>query len=558
MKIALSQLNFIIGDIKGNVQKMILAIQAAIQNKADLIIFSELSICGYSPKDLLDQEGFMDAIDQGIDLLKEWSHHIFIIIGAPKYQQSKQKKKLNTALVLHKGKIIHCVEKTLLPTYDIFDEDRYFESGSNLHIIPINQYKIALTICEDIWNVQPNLEIYNQTPLKHLITFNPDFIINISASPFSYTKETLRLNVLQNNVTQYKKPFIYVNAVGANTGVIFDGQSLALNPDNHMVLRLKSFQEDQQYLYFKKGQFETDETQPINLNKLSTTQIFDPKFNIQHIFEALVLGIKDYFAKMGFSKAILGASGGIDSAVCQALAVSALGKDNVLAVLMPSEFSSPESVQDAIMLSQNLGNRYKIVPINTLYNTFLSALEPHFENLPFGIAEENLQSRIRGNILMALANKFNTILLNTSNKSELATGYGTLYGDMAGGLSVIGDCFKQQVYALAQFINDMSSATIPENILLKAPSAELKPNQKDSDSLPEYPILDAILYYYIDQRMSVKQISNKGYDTALAVKTLELVNRQEYKRQQFCPILRISSKSFGEGRRMPIVARYNF
>ena len=400
--------------------------------------------------------------------------------------------------------------------------------------------------------------------MEVLIREKPDVMLNISASPYNYAADVVRRSIVEAHALKYKLPMLYCNAIGSQTEVVFDGGSLVYDINGNLVKEMKYFQED--YALFdldelsKPGKVAT----PAHKYYYSANEVgreheileylTDTK-NIQEIHDALILGIRDYFYKMGFKKAILGASGGIDSAVVQALAVEALGRENVHAILMPSEFSSDHSIKDAEALSKNLGNRYDIIPIKEVYNSFLETLQPVFKGLPFGIAEENIQSRSRGNLLMAISNKFGSILLNTSNKSELATGYGTLYGDMAGGLSVLGDVYKMQVYALARYINK-DKEIIPSNILTKAPSAELRPNQKDSDSLPDYPVLDRILYQYIELRHGPKEIVAMGFDSALVARILKLVNTNEYKRNQFCPIIRVSWKAFGVGRRLPIVAKY--
>jgi NAD+ synthase (glutamine-hydrolysing) len=401
-----------------------------------------------------------------------------------------------------------------------------------------------------------------------LIKQKPDMIINISASPFDYDHDADRNEIVRANVLKYNLPMYYCNAVGSQTEIVFDGGSIVMNAQGQIVKEMKYFEEDFSIV-------DTEEVDSFNTHDLRlTTSVFDKDMrvsklkdpqqiieyltaedNIEEIYQALLLGIYDYFHKMGFNKAILGSSGGIDSAVTLALACRALGPENVRAVLMPSPYSTSHSVTDAELLSKNLGNPYEILPIKNVYESFLSTLKPVFRDLPFSLAEENIQSRTRGNLLMAMANKFGYILLNTSNKSELATGYGTLYGDMAGGLSVLGDVYKMQVYALAKHINRIGEL-IPANIIDKAPSAELRPDQKDSDSLPEYPILDKVLYQYIEKRMGPKEIIAMGIDEALVKRILKLVNTNEYKRNQFCPIIRVSCKAFGVGRRVPIVGKY--
>ena len=393
---------------------------------------------------------------------------------------------------------------------------------------------------------------------------SPDVMINLSASPFDYTHDEDRKSVIKANVEKYKLPMFYCNAVGSQTEIVFDGASLIFDKHANLCKALPMFEEAMESVVLNDdGTLAASIIEPASRvpNKQLNPNGLEEELNIAQIHAALVLGIKDYFQKMGFSKAIVGSSGGIDSAVTLALACEALGKENVKAVLMPSPYSTDHSVNDAVQLSENLQNDYEIIRINDVYESLLSTVKPLFKDLPFGLAEENMQSRIRGNILMSIANKFGYILLNTSNKSELATGYGTLYGDMAGGLGVLGDCYKLQVYALAKYINEREVLAggrllIPANIITKAPSAELRPNQKDSDSLPDYTVLDKILYQYIEKRFGPDEIKSQGFDAALVDRVLKLVNVNEYKRNQFCPIIRVSPKAFGVGRRVPIVGKY--
>jgi NAD+ synthase (glutamine-hydrolysing) len=450
----------------------------------------------------------------------------------------------------------------------VFDEYRYFEPASSWEVVPFHGHRIALTICEDIWNLGDN-PLYRICPMDELMPQQPDLMINISASPFDYDHDEDRREIVRRNVRKYGMPMIYCNAVGSQTEIVFDGGSMVCDASGRIVHELKYFEEDH-YLADTASLFSgtpvADAGAPVHTldKQMRVSKIEDPaqvieylcaEHNMAQVHQALILGIRDYFAKMGFKKAILGSSGGIDSAVTLALACEALGAENVRAVLMPSPYSTSHSVDDAVQLSRNLGNPYDIVPIKDIYETFLSTLKPIFGDLPFSIAEENIQSRTRGNLLMAIANKFGYILLNTSNKSELATGYGTLYGDMAGGLSVLGDVYKMQVFALARYLN-RAQEVIPSNILVKPPSAELRPNQKDSDSLPEYDVLDKVLYQYIERRQGPKEIIAMGIDDTLVRRVLKLVNTNEYKRNQFCPIIRVSSKAFGVGRRVPIVGKY--
>jgi len=394
--------------------------------------------------------------------------------------------------------------------------------------------------------------------MDKLMEQQPDLMINISASPFDYTHDAERKMTIKANVLKYHLPIFYCNAVGSQTEVVFDGASMVFDKNANLCGQLPMFEEALQSFTLKDDGLihaAIIEQSSNLLNKNIIPSYLDEQRNIEQVHHAIVLGIRDYFSKMGFSKAIIGSSGGIDSAVTIALACTALGPENVRAILMPSQYSSDHSVVDAVALSNNLGNPYDIIPIKNIYDAFLSELNPIFNDLPFGLAEENIQSRGRGNLLMAIANKFGYILLNTSNKSELATGYGTLYGDMAGGIGVLGDCYKLQVYALANYIN-RNEIVIPSNIISKAPSAELRPGQKDSDSLPDYEVLDKLLYQYIERRLGPKEIKAQGFDSALVDRVLKMVNMNEYKRNQFCPIIRISPKAFGIGRRMPIVGKY--
>ena len=568
MKIALSQQNYHIGNFEANTAKMIEAIGHARTAGADLVVFTELSICGYPPRDFLEFSDFLNKCDAAIEQIKLHTTDIGVILGAPARNTDKAGKDLfNAAWFLYDGKVLGTAHKTLLPTYDVFDEYRYFEPGYTWNTINFKGKKIALTICEDIWNLGDN-PLYRICPMDKLMPMQPDLMINISASPFDYDHEDDRKEVIRANVLKYGIPMFYCNAVGSQTEVVFDGGSLVMDAGGQIVHELRYFEEDFLVADLNEVIAAEQKHQPISLrsldNDMRVSKVNDADHvieyltaeeNIRQIYQALLLGIKDYFRKMGFTKAILGSSGGIDSAVTLALACEALGKENVRAILMPSQYSSDHSVNDAVLLSKNLGNPYDIIPIKNIYEAFMKELEPVFNGMPFGLAEENTQSRTRGNLLMSISNKFGYILLNTSNKSELATGYGTLYGDMAGGLSVLGDVYKMQVYALARYIN-RDKEIIPQNIIDKAPSAELRPNQKDSDSLPDYPVLDKVLYQYIERRQSPQALLQMGIDETLVNRVLKLVNTSEYKRNQFCPIIRVSCKAFGVGRRVPIVARY--
>jgi NAD+ synthase (glutamine-hydrolysing) len=566
MKIALAQQNYHIGNFESNTKKIIDGIRQAKEAGADLVLFTELCVCGYPPRDFVEFEDFINRSYAAIDLIKEHADGIAVVVGAPQRNTRSEGKDLfNGAWFLFEKEVKAVVQKTCLPTYDVFDENRYFEPAFGWNVIPFKNKKIALTICEDIWNLGHN-PLYRICPMDELMGQHPDFMINISASPFDYDHDDDRREVIRANVLKYRLPMFYCNTVGSQTEIIFDGGSAVMDAGGNVIRELAYFKEDFAVVGLEEVtgcKLQVAGSRSLDKD-MRVAKIDDPnkiinyltaEKNIQEIHDALLLGIRDYFGKMGFTKAILGSSGGIDSAVTLALACEALGAENVRAILMPSQYSTGHSVEDAEQLSRRLGNPYSIIPVKTVYDAFLQALQPVFKDLPFSLAEENIQSRSRGSLLMAIANKFGYILLNTSNKSELATGYGTLYGDMAGGLSVLGDVYKMQVYALAKYIN-REKEIIPQHIITKAPSAELRPDQKDSDSLPEYPVLDKVLYQYIEKRQGPKEIIAMGIDEALVKRVLKLVNTSEYKRNQFCPIIRVSCKAFGVGRRMPIVGKY--
>ena len=543
LKIAIAQLNYHIGNFRGNLLSMQEAIEAAKGRNVDLIVFSELAICGYPPRDLLEFNDFIDQTYEALDELAGQCHGISAIVGGPSRNNSDAGKNLfNAAFLIEDGVVKGEVHKSLLPNYDIFDEYRYFEPDRNVKCIEVKGYKIALTICEDLWNVVDPL--YTFSPMDKLMEEKPDLIINIAASPFNYGQLEKREEVLELNCEKHNLPLIYVNHIGAQTELIFDGNSLFKNRKGETVHQLSGFEEELGICVFDNGDISVEES-----------RLQEEPSKISRINDALVLGIRDYFRKLGFSKAILGLSGGIDSAVTLALAVEALGAENVHSLLMPSMYSSDHSIDDSIKLCENLGSSYDVVPISSAYNQLEEDLIPLFNGKEFDITEENLQARLRGVILMAYSNKHGNILLNTSNKSEAAVGYGTLYGDMNGGLSVLGDVYKTEVFELAEYMN-RKVEVIPRNIITKPPSAELRPDQKDSDSLPDYEVLDKILHLYIEQRFGPKEIVNEGFDEALVARILRLVNLNEYKRFQTPPILRVSPKAFGMGRRMPIVGKY--
>lgn len=559
MKIVLAQQNYHIGNFESNRQKIIAGIREAKAQGADLVVFSEMCVCGYPARDFVEFNDFIQQCYTSIDLIKEHADTIGVLIGSPaRNPDIKGKDLFNAAFFLYEKEIKAEIHKTLLPTYDVFDEYRYFEPAIAWQVIPFKGKKLAVTICEDIWNLGNSNPLYRNSPMDHLIEQGPDVMINLSASPFDYTHDDNRKAVAKANVMKYRLPMFYCNAVGSQTEIVFDGASLIFDKNGNLCKTLPMFSEAIDGAVLNDdGSLDLGIQEPASsIPDLEINPgVLDPESNIEQIYQALVLGIRDYFYKMGFTKAILGSSGGIDSAVTLALACEALGKDQVRAILMPSPYSTDHSVNDAVQLSRNLGNPYDVVRIDQVYQSFLQTLEPLFKGLPFSLAEENIQSRTRGNLLMAIANKFGYILLNTSNKSELSTGYGTLYGDMAGGLGVLGDCYKLQVYALARYIN-RNSEIIPANIISKAPSAELRPDQKDIDSLPDYQVLDKVLFQYIERRQGPAEIKAQGFDAALVDRILKMVNTNEYKRNQFCPIIRVSPKAFGVGRRVPIVGKY--
>ncbi|GAB1453888.1 NAD+ synthase [Draconibacterium sp.] len=547
MKVALAQLNYTIGDFEGNSAKIIANIEKAKNEGTDLVVFSELSVTGYYPHDLLEKKEFILKAENTVLKIAEKCVGIAAVVGAPRINENSRGKQLyNSAFFLNEGKIQHIQNKTLLPTYDIFDEYRHFEPNRDFKIIDFKGEKIAMTICEDLWDELPTAnefgkdKLYRVSPMEELSKLKPDFVVNISASPFSYNQEEWRKNVLINKAKKYNLPIFYINQVGAQTELIFDGGSVFIDANGEVVKELKYFEED----------FAIVDTDVVGEKQLQ------PKVQtIEKIHDALVLGIRDYFVKTGFRKATLGLSGGIDSAITVVLAVRALGAENVRVLLLPSKYSSQHSIADAQQLAENLDIEYDIVNIQSAVDEFETGLSQVFTGTTPDVTEENIQARARGIYLMAISNKFGYILLNTSNKSECAVGYGTLYGDMNGGLAVLGDVYKLDVFKLAHFIN-RESEIIPVNTIAKPPSAELRPEQKDTDSLPEYHDLDRMLFSYIEMNMSPKEIVAKGFDEAVVNRVIRMVNINEYKRFQAAPILRISSKAFGFGRRMPLVAKF--
>jgi len=539
VKVLLCQINPIVGDIEGNTKKIIRIIKS--HRDAKILIFPELAICGYPPKDLLFQKDFIEAVDKAIEEIAKEVEDSFVIVGSPT-KSHHVSKLFNSAIIIHQGKIEKMIHKTLLPSYDVFDENRYFIPSPAREVVTIEGINFGISICEDIWNINNDENaMYDINVLDELSQKGAKVFINLSASPYHYTKlETQRLKVLKEAATKYGIPVIYVNQVGGNDELIFDGNSVVLSSDGRLVAKAKEFEEDILEIELEK------------IDKMPEVEIHE---DISWIKKALVLGIRDYFEKTGITKkAVVGLSGGIDSSVVCCLAAEALGPENVLGVAMPSRYSSEHSLKDAKQLAENLGIEFRVYSIEEPFKAYLKMFNGS-EVAQQDLAEENIQARIRGNILMFISNRENRLVLTTGNKSELAVGYCTLYGDMAGGLAVISDLPKMLVYELARYIN-REREIIPHNVLVKPPSAELRPNQKDTDSLPPYEILDPILVAYIEELKSVDEIVQMGYPKDLVLKIIKMVERAEYKRKQAAPGLKVTSKAFGFGRRMPIVQRW--
>ncbi|MFZ1633076.1 MAG: NAD+ synthase [Chitinophagales bacterium] len=549
MKIALAQINVHIGNFESNFNKIEQFIQDAKKLQADIILFPELSVCGYPPRDFLDFDDFVDKCYEVIDKIKPLTQDIAVVVGSPSRNPKIEGKDLfNSAFFIFEGEIKHIVNKALLPTYDIFDEYRYFEPATEFQNITFKGRKIALTVCEDLWNVGNDNPMYKACPMDVLIKdkVQPEVMLNISASPFDYDHAAGRITTLKANTAKYKIPVFYVNHCGAQTDLIFDGGSIVVNANSVVYDEMRYFEE-------QLSVYDLDEV--IASAKTQTLDNVQPKDKIELIYRALVTGIKNYFEKLGFKKAILGLSGGVDSALTAVLAADALGAENVWGLLMPSQYSTGHSVTDALDLAKNIGIKHDTIAIKNMYDQVVNELTPLFDNKPFDVTEENIQARLRGMTLMAMCNKHGYILLNTTNKSEAAVGYGTLYGDLCGGLAVLADVYKTEVYELVAYIN-REKEIIPQHIIIKAPSAELRPGQKDQDTLPPYEILDKILYQYIELSQSPQDILDLGFDEFTVRRTLKMVNNNEWKRFQFPPVLRVSPKAFGVGRRMPIEGKY--
>ncbi len=546
MRIAMAQLNPTVGDFDGNLAKLEETLRSVADARPDLAVFPEMFLTGYPPQDLLEKEWFVDRAERALARVTDISRKhpaTELLVGAVVRRGATTGKSLwNSALLFRNGEIVAAHHKLLLPTYDVFDEARYFHPSTDVAVVPLGQETLGVSICEDAWN-DPSLwhkQVYGTDPIERQAALGASVFVNISASPFYVGKDVLRYRLFAGHAKRHGAPFVAVNQVGGNDELVFDGRSICIAPGGELLAYLPAFQEA---------------VEVVELSSAGTKTEFAPDDPTESVHAALVLGLKDYMKKCGFEKAVLGLSGGIDSAVVCAIAAEALGPSNVLGVSMPSPYSSPGSIEDSRALAGNLGVRFEIVPISEIYTSYLDTLEPHLEGREVDVTEENVQARIRGNVLMAFSNEHGYLLLSTGNKSELAVGYCTLYGDMSGGLAVISDVPKTMVYDIARHIN-RDGEVIPAATINKPPSAELRPDQRDQDTLPPYETLDRILDLYIDEGLSVDAIVAAGFRTETVAWVVKAVNGNEYKRRQAAPGLKVTSKAFGMGRRMPIAARY--
>ena len=547
MRVTVSQLNPTVGDVDGNFKKIIATLEKARGDKSELVVFPELFLTGYPPRDLLERDWFIRKVEQSLGKLCDVSCNfpeLGIVVGAPVRENRGEGKMLyNAALFILNGKQKKAQYKSLLPTYDVFDEARYFNPSKSVSLLRFRGEKLGITICEDAWN-DPELwagrRVYEFDPVAELARKGATLFINISASPFTIGKEEIRFRLISNHARKHGVPFLYVNQIGSNDEIVFDGRSLLIDRRGNPAAVFSPF---------------IEEVRTVDTGMDGDSKGYVPQNRIESVCQALVLGTRDYLQKSGFSKAIVGLSGGVDSSVTVCIAVKALGRENVMGVAMPSPYSSRESLEDAEALARNLGISFMVVPITEIFKSYLNTLERYFIGKEPDITEENIQSRIRGNILMAFSNKFGYLVLSTGNKSELSVGYCTLYGDMSGGLSVISDVPKTMVYEIARYIN-RNGTIIPQGVLDKAPSAELKPGQKDQDTLPPYEILDRIINLHIEEGLGSEEIISRGFEPETVDWVIEAVRRSEYKRRQAPPGLKVTSKAFGIGRRIPIAARY--
>lgn len=554
MIIRLEQLNPVVGDLSGNKILILDALKKAEEDEIDLLILPELVIMGYPVQDLLEMERFRNFCFEINNEIISATRNTALLFGTITPNTKEYGRKIfNSGLLAKNGELKGVMHKTLLPTYDVFDDLRYFEPNNSFSCLELDGVKLGVTICEDIWYNENDIQYhtYEIDPASEMKKAGADVIINISASPYTNTKHQNRVSMLKNHAIKLGLPVLYSNQVGTHTDIIFDGDSMAIDADAKVIATTKPF-----YASYTDVEWNSAEGK---LQKLKADNPVYPSSKQERQFEAIKCGLRDYVAKTGFTnKVVLGLSGGIDSALVCALAVETLGAENVKAITMPGEFSSEGSVSDSQKLAENLGIELFELPIDELFNSYRDSLAPVFGDTSFGVAEENLQSRIRGTLLMAYSNKFDSYLLPTGNKSEYAVGYATLYGDMNGAIAIIGDLYKTEVFELSKWLNACyyKMEVIPEEILSKPPSAELRPDQKDSDSLPEYELLDDILYRYLELQQSKKSILSEGYDDKLVSRIIALVDRNEFKRYQAAPILKLCSKSFGSGRRWPIVQNW--
>jgi NAD+ synthase (glutamine-hydrolysing) len=543
VKIALGQINPTIGDFTGNSKKIIESSRQALALGAEMILFPELAVCGYPPRDLLEKPAFVERNQQVVHEIAQAVPELTIICGfVSPAKVETGKSVMNSAAVLGRGAVQFVQSKMLLPTYDVFDESRYFDPAESQKLLPLGGKEFALTICEDAWNDKHfwHRRLYRVDPVDELLHAGGNMVLNISASPFHLGKRELRRQMLETIARDNKVPVLFVNQVGGNDSLIFDGSSMVIAPDGRIVAQAKSFDED--LVLFDSEMMQGDMHEQVAVGVASA-------------YAALVLGTRDYVRKCSFSRVVIGLSGGIDSALTAAIAVDALGKENVTGIAMPSQYSSEHSIKDARELACKLGIRFEVIAIGNVFDGYREALAPLFAGMAENVAEENLQSRIRGNILMAFSNKFGELVLTTGNKSEVGVGYCTLYGDMVGGLGVIADVPKTMVYDLSHYVNSLKPV-IPQSTIDKAPSAELRPGQKDSDTLPPYEILDNILEDYVEDYRTAEQIAaDRGYEVRVVRDVIRMIERSEYKRQQAAPGLKITRKAFGLGRRFPIAQK---
>jgi NAD+ synthase/NAD+ synthase (glutamine-hydrolysing) len=545
MKIGLAQINTTVGDFAGNVERIVKYAREGVQRGADLVVFPELALCGYPPRDLVEKPEFVERSEAELARLASLLPDVPVLVGYVRRSRAEQgKAAADAAALLHRGKVMLDYAKILLPFYDVFDESRYFEPGTSPGLHELGGFRLGVTICEDTWNDKHfwKKRLYARDPVEETVRAGANALLNIASSPFCTDKIQLRHDMLRAIALEHRMPVVYVNHVGGNDQLVFDGSSMAFNARGELVARAKSFAEDLVI-------FDTSD---------GARQIHpSPASEIEAVYQALVLGTRDYVTKCGFQDVLVGLSGGIDSSLVATIAADALGPAHVRGISMPGPYSSPGSIRDAEALARNLGIDFRVLPISSIFDSYLTTLDPAFEGRPRDVTEENVQARIRGNILMALSNKFGALVLSTGNKSELAVGYCTLYGDMAGGLSVIADVPKTMVYDLARYAN-RAGERIPIACLEKVPSAELRPNQTDQDTLPPYEVLDVILKAYIEENLSAQEIvTTHGLDAELVRETIRRVNDAEYKRQQAAPALKVTAKAFGIGRRYPIAQKFS-